>query len=252
VTAAEARVIDAPSANDRLLRAAGQLRAADGAVPTWLPDPAATAVRNHTWSAYTIDGVTDAAWLVNTKNGIVYGVTAEGSYLAKGAAAQQVGAQFDQLGSFAERYGYACSAAFGAVGAGPLSIPCSGLIGLFQEDLKLWCFATVVMTDLGEGIEAEDFDADAALDEAADLCHIDPRQFQKGVVKGVVTKYLSGVVGEAVSNRVSDAVKDKLGPGTAVRDRAVDAATSAGVDAAKNESPVGDKLERKLTDAIIP
>jgi hypothetical protein len=189
---------------------------------------------------------------VNDTTGLTYGVTTDGLYLAKGAAAQSVGAQFDQLGSFAERYGYACSAAFGAVGAGPMSVPCSGLIGLFQEDLKLWCFATVAMTDVGEGVESGEFDADAALDEASDLCHIDPARFRSGVAKGVLSKYLSGLVSEAASDRAADAVKEGLGAGSAVRDRVVDATTSAGVDAAKGESPVGDKLEQALAGAIIP
>jgi hypothetical protein len=60
------------------------------------------------------------------------------------------------------------------------------------------------------------------------------------------------VINEAVSDHLADAVKDKLGPGPALRDNAVDATTSAGVDVAKGESPVGDKLEGALVGAIIP
>jgi len=254
LTAAEARVVGARSTSDRILDGGALTESAD-TPPDWLPEPAASAVRGEDWNVIVAEGVTGAAWLRSVSDGTIYGVTGDGAYVAKGAEAKRIGAYFDKLHELAGRYGYYAGFAFGAAAGGPLSVPFAGLAGLLDETLKLWCFSTVVMNDVGEGIESGEFDAEEALDEASDACHVDIRTPQRNFAKAFTKKYISGLISEAASNKAADAIKDKLGPSIVVppsiRDRLVNGVSSGGVEAGAGETPIGPGLDHAIGDAIF-
>ncbi|CAN0403867.1 unnamed protein product, partial [Ectocarpus sp. 12 AP-2014] len=118
-------------------------------------------------------------WWHDPETGSLIGYLATDGLEAKGSRDVAIAQQFKDINTAIDWYLYAVQPATGAM---PASAVFSGFVGFKKEELKLWCFSTVMLNYVNESIAGE---PDAILDQsvaaaearAAQLCEIqgDPR-----------------------------------------------------------------------------
>ena len=145
----------------------------------------------------------DIAWLVDDQSGLqarLFNPT------AKGARAEAAALEFAQLRSRLEAAGILAGAAGSIVGVagGPLG----AIVGLLDENMRLWCFSTVMMGYVGDEIAGAPTpgEGDPAIWEvrARALCELaDPEGIQNAYGAAIASGYITGRAGDILSNASS-------------------------------------------------
>ncbi|MCE9582832.1 MAG: hypothetical protein K8T20_10090, partial [Planctomycetes bacterium] len=121
----------------------------------------------------------------------------------------------------------------------PMSAPFSGLVTYFDVVIKRWCFASVMLGYVSEGIDAGEFDAGKSLASAKKLCEIkgDVGNFQREAAAAFASGYLGGWLEDRVTSAGSGLFGDTrwskfgFGFGTSWYDPIPDAGTNLATDA---------------------
>ncbi len=138
----------------------------------------------------------------------------EGYFLAKGSSAQNIAQQFEKIDKILQLYESATGNFAGLIPTTGAQL--SAIASFKREELKLWCFSTVMMGYVGEAIEDEDAllnqrGPEAAKSKAARLCKLkggspdNGRDFIMGAVKQAAE--------DGVRSFVINAVKEGAGSG---------------------------------------
>jgi hypothetical protein len=167
--------------------------------------------------------------------------------VAKGATAEDTAATFTRIRLLARWYGYAAGSFDRHL---PLSPLISGVVGLKDQELRLWCFSTVMLHYVGEGIEAGDIDADARLADARRLCDIDPEHFARDAVQSFATEYAADWFSHPFRRAVGSRA-DELGRAITPYGPPLGPAAGFSFDVARGESPMGQAFERAIATTLF-
>lgn len=112
---------------------------------------------------------------------------------AKGASAVEIGAEFDRLHSLLQMMGAAGSGTLSMLGM-PGSV-WTALCTFFDEELKLWCYSSVMLGYVSEAMETGKFDVETSEASAVDCCKLThrPDDFGKHLVNALAVGYASGL-----------------------------------------------------------
>ncbi|MEK7469706.1 MAG: vWA domain-containing protein [Planctomycetota bacterium] len=124
---------------------------------------------------------------------------------AKGASVEKIAADFKRIRSVLKLYGALGSGVLSGI-ASPNSALFSALCNFFDEQMKLWCYSSVMLGLVAEGIEAGDFDAEKSSAYARKLCEI----------KGDMNDYWKNVVGAWGAGWVGGKWEDKMTEGATI------------------------------------
>lgn len=166
---------------------------------------------------------------------------------AKGASVDQIVKEFKRLHSLLSY--------MGAAGSGVLSmagLPGSAWTGLctfFDEELKLWCYSSVMLGYVGEGIEAGSFDAASSEKSAQECCGLNgkPDHFGMNLTNALVAGFVAGVGEDAFGGLISDPLADIFGTHPIV------SGISGGLVSLNDPFPgLGTDFLNDLTSAVSP
>ncbi|MEM7597016.1 MAG: vWA domain-containing protein [Pseudomonadota bacterium] len=146
------------------------------------------------------DASTDSLfWHARENSGRLRGFGLWGDIPLKGSRDVEIAARFAEIQTAIGAYNYAVqqSAAMGAAMAGaeaaaamPAAVALGGLIAFKSEELKLWCYSTIMLGYVNEVIEGDEDailnqSAEAAGARAAELCKMEggPQDFGKNAFK---------------------------------------------------------------------
>lgn len=171
----------------------------------------------------------EQVWRHDPSTGSLFGYLQTGVLSAKGSRDVALAAYFKNISSAIDQY---MSVAQPGVGALPTKAVLSGFIGFKKEELKLWCYSTIMLNYVGESIAGEegailDQSVAAAEARAAQLCEIegDPRDVGERMFRAALTEMakaiaeevrgqLPGDLGNALSPpNVAARLADRLGAG---------------------------------------
>lgn len=152
----------------------------------------------------------DRYWWHDPETGSLFGYLDTNGLAAKGSRDVAIAQQFKDINTAIDWYLYAVQPATGAM---PASAVFSGFVGFKKEELKLWCFSTVMLNYVGESIAGE---PDAILDQsvaaaearAAELCEIqgDPRDVGERLFRAAATE-----MGKAIYESIAGELPSGLG-----------------------------------------
>lgn len=150
------------------------------------------------------------AWRHDPQTGSLFGYLHMVGLTAKGSRDVEIAQQFKDINTAIDWYLYAVQPATGAM---PASAVFSGFVGFKKEELKLWCFSTIMLNYVGESIAGE---PDAILDQsvaaaearAAELCEIqgDPRDIGQQMFRAAATE-----MGKAIYESIAGELPAGLG-----------------------------------------
>jgi hypothetical protein len=154
----------------------------------------------------------DRYWWHDPETGSLFGYLDTNGLSAKGSRDVEIAQQFKDINTAIDWYLYAVQPATGAM---PASAVFSGFVGFKKEELKLWCFSTVMLNYVNESIAGE---PDAILDQsvaaaearAAELCEIqgDPRDVGERLFRAAATE-----MGKAIYESIAGELPAGLGGG---------------------------------------
>jgi hypothetical protein len=134
----------------------------------------------------------DRHWWHDRETGSLFGYLDTDGLIAKGSRDVEVAQQFKDINTAIDWYLYAVQPATGAM---PGSAVFAGFVGFKKEELKLWCFSTIMLNYVGESIAGEpeailDQSVAAAEARAAELCEIqgDPRDIGEQLFRAAATE----------------------------------------------------------------
>jgi hypothetical protein len=152
----------------------------------------------------------DRYWWHDPETGSLFGYLQTDGLEAKGSRDVAIAQQFKDINTAIDWYLYAVQPATGAM---PASAVFSGFVGFKKEELKLWCFSTIMLNYVSESIAGEpdailNQSAAAAEARAAQLCEIqgDPRDVGERLFRAAATE-----IGKAVFEGVRDQLPAGLG-----------------------------------------
>jgi len=236
---AEAEFIGATSVNSLLAGATDTQIISDAdIVPDWITDNA-TDVTVEPGAQFVASAEQNAFWYIKPSGYLQARLI---SPVAKGARDVEIARQFKQLRNRLDMISWASGAA-GSL-AGMSGIPHGGIVGILDQNLKLWCFSTVMMGYVGNAIEGAptpgDGDAKVWEAKASALCELgDPDKLSEAYAKSIASGLISGYIGDVLG----EATKGVIGSGP-IRDF-----TNAFFwNAVVSISGVGPKLSAALLD----
>ena len=166
---------------------------------------------------------------------------------AKGASVDQIVKEFDRLHSLLSYMGAAGSGVFSM--AGLPGSAWTGLCTFFDEELKLWCFSSVMLGYVGEGIEAGSFDTASSEKSAQKCCGLSgrPDHFGMNLTNALVAGFVAGVGEDAFGWLISDPLAQIFGTDPIV------SGISGGLVSLKDPFPgLGTTFLNDLTNAVSP
>lgn len=154
-------------------------------------------------------------WSHDPETGSLFGYLDDGGVAAKGSQDKAIAAYFKNINSAIDQY---MSVAQPGVDALPTGAVLSGFIGFKKEEMKLWCYSTIMLNYVNESIEGQedailDKSAQAAEARAAKLCEIDgdPRDVGKRMFREALKEMGKAVI-EKVKGKLPDGVKTAIAP----------------------------------------
>lgn len=160
-------------------------------------------------------GSSERVWRHDPSTGSLFGYVQTGVLAAKGSRDVALAAYFKNISSAIDLY---MSVAQPGVSALPTSTVLSGFIGFKKEELKLWCYSTIMLNYVSESIAGEegailDQSVAAAEARAAQLCEIqgDPRDVGERMFREAATEMAKAIFGE-VRGQLPDDVNNVLSP----------------------------------------
>ena len=143
------------------------------------------------------DGV---LWSHDPVQGNLNGYILKSGLTAKGSQDEVIAAEFRKIKQALDIWNVATSPMPGAA-----KIAYKGLIGFKLEELKLWCYSSIMLGYVNEVIAGEEDailnkDTRSAETRAAELCDMDggPGNFEKNLFKGAAKKFAAGWVKEFI------------------------------------------------------
>lgn len=197
---AEAALLATDSVNQRLIGAEdARAVGASDIVPEWIE--AALGATSTDGTQYFASRGTSAAWVLGKDGRLEARLL---SPMAKGATAAEIAGEFRALRSRLELIGIFSGAA-GSM-AGLSGIPHGGIIGILDQNLRLWCFSSVMMGYVGDEIAGlpTPGDGDPAVWEATaqSLCELgDPRNLARAYAAAMASGMVSGYAGDVLAQR---------------------------------------------------
>lgn len=166
-------------------------------------------------SAEAGTGKREHYWTHDPGTGSLFGYLENDVMAAKGSRDEAIAAYFKNINSAIDLY---MSVAQPGVDALPTGAVLSGFIGFKKEEMKLWCYSTIMLNYVNESIAGQE---DAILDKsvaaaearAAKLCEIsgDPRDVGKRMFREAL-KEMGKAVLEKVKGKLPDGVKTAIAP----------------------------------------
>lgn len=154
-------------------------------------------------------------WTHDPETGSLFGYLENGVMAAKGSQDVAIAAYFKSINSAIDLY---MSVAQPGVDALPTGAVLSGFIGFKKEELKLWCYSTIMLNYVNESIAGQedailDKSAQAAEARAAKLCEIDgdPRDVGKRMFREALKEMGKAVI-DKVKGKLPDGVKTAIAP----------------------------------------
>jgi hypothetical protein len=209
LSAAEAKVLGASSANEALIAAAKELKAFDR--NRLLPKNISPFYSSmcSTWTVMINPKEPSKAWISNPWSGW----TAAYVMHSKGASIEELAAKFKDIRSLIQAYGLLGGGGLSGVGS-PAGSILSALCAFFDEVVKLYCYSTLMLNQVNEGIEKGDFDVVKAKEKAARLCEFDAKNFAKNIIKNTGKAFVTGTVENLAGGAAADAINSsKAGKG---------------------------------------
>ncbi|MCZ7648256.1 MAG: VWA domain-containing protein [Planctomycetota bacterium] len=210
-SAAEGRILGAPSAHAPLLEARKALVLARE--PGKLP-PELDRTLQPTAERYALVDPQrpDFAWLYYPRAGSLYAFDLRSPGLAKGARAERIAAEFDALHEKLGNFGYIAYMLL-AAGGSPAGAMYAGLAAFFDQVLSLYCYAAVMMNQLAEGIERGAFDEGAAREEARLRCKTggSADEFVRRIVSNAAKEFTRSTIEGIVALGLGVKTRDWLG-----------------------------------------
>ena len=185
------------------------------------------------------------AWVLASSSELYPMLT--GNPMAKGASADHFIEEFKKIHDL---LGY-----MGAAGSGVLSM--TGLPGstwtclcsFFDEELKLWCYSSVMLGYVGEGIESGNFDVTYSETKAAEGCKLNgrPDHFGTNLTNALVAGFVAGVGEDTAGWLASDKIAAIFGTHPIV------SGITGAVISKKDELPgIGTGFLNDLSTAVSP
>jgi Mg-chelatase subunit ChlD len=160
-------------------------------------------------------GETAHSWEYDWQTGSLFGYLHDGVLAAKGSRDTAIAAYFKSISSAIDGY---MAVAQPAVNAMPTSSVLAGFIGFKKEEMKLWCYATIMLNYVNESIAGEE---DAILDRsvpaaearAAQLCEIegDPSDVGERMFRAALTE-MGKAVADQLKGQLPDGVQTAISP----------------------------------------
>lgn len=154
-------------------------------------------------------------WWHDRSTGSLFGYLQTGVLAAKGSRDVALAAYFNNISSAIDQY---MSVAQPGVGVLPTKAVLSGFIGFKKEELKLWCYSTIMLNYVGESIADEegailDQSVAAAEARAAQLCEIegDPRDVGERMFRAALTE-MAKAIAEEVRGQLPGDLNNALSP----------------------------------------
>lgn len=166
-------------------------------------------------SSENSSGTSGHYWVHEPETGSLFGYLENGIMAVKGSQDVAIAAYFKSINSAIDQY---MSVAQPGVDALPTGAVLSGFIGFKKEEMKLWCYSTIMLNYVNESIEGQedailDKSAQAAEARAAKLCEIDgdPRDVGKRMFREALKEMGKAVI-EKVKGKLPDGVKTAIAP----------------------------------------
>lgn len=154
-------------------------------------------------------------WSHDPETGRLFGYLNNGVVAVKGSQDVAIAAHFKNINSALDLY---MSVAQPGINALPPGVVLSGFIGFKKEEMKLWCFSTIMLNYVNESIAGQE---DAILDKsvqaaearAAKLCEIkgNPRDVGKRMFREALREMGKAIL-DKVKGKLPDGVKTAIAP----------------------------------------
>ncbi len=207
VAAAEGALLDVEGVASPIVSAARPLVVAD---PARLPPPldrspeARSILSSGRYLFVTAPGAGARAWLLERPGRSEYPARLEARLFdpaAKGVNAEEALAGFQGLKGNLTRaglYNSALASAYGIPGA-----PLGAIVGLLEQNRRLWCYSSVMMgyvnDEIAGTLEPDEADASVWKAKASEGCEIDVDRLTEGYLNNMTTGFVSNALSDQVS-----------------------------------------------------
>jgi hypothetical protein len=192
----EAAILHAPSANRPLLDAPAltTTRTPDGLDDFFTPGRDIALLHPGVPAAWVFPPSGDARTVLGAR--------------AKGASVEETAAEFKRIRLILQMLGALANGALSETGS-PNGALFAALCSFWDEQMKLWCYSSVMLGLVSEGIEEGKFDAQAASARAKELCEIegDLNNWGRNAMDALGTGFAKGWIGGTATRFGSDFFK---------------------------------------------
>lgn len=235
LASAEGAVWSGKSVNATLLKDTSALRA----ITTPEQPPALSGLPLHELPGQPADWILicnpdspESGWKIDTATGAVYAYLAHGREIAKGASLEETAAEFREIRSLLQLYSTLGGSAVSAAGL-PSGAVLSAICAYFDQVVRMYCYSTLMMQQVGDAIEngGETFDPAKAKSTAEQLCETsgDADTFARSLLRETAYGFARGTAENVVAGEFASRFTDRYGIKTgSAADSVVSAATSAG------------------------